>query len=65
MKPALTGVQKRAEAEKQLKGFIAKFDPRHQRLIRAVRREVRKRFPTANELAYDNDNFLQQEHDRR
>jgi hypothetical protein len=45
-------------AEKQLKTFIAKFDPKDQRLIRAVRSAVRKRFPTANELVYDNYNFF-------
>ena len=58
MKPDLTGVKKPAEAERQVKGFIAKFEPRHQRLIRAVRKAVRKRFPTAYELAYDNYNFF-------
>ena len=36
-------------AERQLKGFVAKFEPRHQTLILAVRRALRKRFPTANE----------------
>src|SRR5437660_9565241 len=45
-------------AEKQLTSFINKFDPRHQTLIRGVRKELRKRFPTANELAYDNYNFF-------
>jgi hypothetical protein len=44
--------------EKQLKGFIEKFEPRHQALIRAVRKALRKRFPTAYELAYDNYNFF-------
>src|SRR5690242_21961937 len=47
-----------ADAERQLKGFIAKFDPGHQRLIRSVRKSVLKRFPTANELVYDNYNFF-------
>ena len=45
-------------AERQLKSFIAKFEPKHQVLIRAVRRALRKRFPTAYELAYDNYNFF-------
>jgi hypothetical protein len=44
--------------ERQLKAFIAKFDLEDQRLIRAVRSAVRKRFPTANELVYDNYNFF-------
>lgn len=44
--------------ETQLEGFIAKFDETDQRLIRSVRKAVRKRFPTANELVYDNYNFF-------
>jgi hypothetical protein len=47
-----------AAAEKQLGGFIAKFDPAHQKLIRAVRKVLRKRFPTSTELVYDNYNFF-------
>jgi hypothetical protein len=46
------------DAEQQLKSFIAKFEPRHQTLIRAVRKALRKRFPTGYELAYDNYNFF-------
>src|SRR5437016_14574235 len=45
-------------AEKQLTSFINKFDPKHRSLIRSVRKELRKRFPTAYELAYDNYNFF-------
>ena len=45
-------------AERQLAAFIRKFDPTDQRLIRAVRTALRKRFPTANELVYDNYNFF-------
>src|SRR5881275_703322 len=44
--------------EKKLTSFIDKFDPKHRRLIRSVRKELRKRFPTANELVYDNYNFF-------
>jgi Domain of unknown function (DU1801) len=47
-----------ADPERRLKTFIAKFEPRHQTLIRAVRKALRKRFPTAYELAYDNYNFF-------
>jgi hypothetical protein len=47
-----------ADAEKQLAGFIAKFEPKHQTLIRAVRKALRKRLPTAVELVYDNYNFF-------
>jgi hypothetical protein len=46
------------EAEARLKGFIAKFKPKHQALIRAARKMLRNRFPTAYELAYDNYNFF-------
>src|SRR5438876_211692 len=46
------------DAEKQLRAFIQRFEPKDQRLIRAVRSAVRKRFPTANELVWDNYNFL-------
>ncbi len=47
-----------ANAEKQLKSFIDKFEPKNQALIRAMREALRKRLPTANELAYDNYNFF-------
>jgi hypothetical protein len=46
------------ESERQLKHFVDKFEPGHQRLIRAVRRALRTRFPTAYELVYDNYNFF-------
>src|SRR5260221_12463225 len=58
MKRGTSADRTSATAEKQLKGFIAKFDPKHQTLIRAVRKSLRKRFPTAYELAYDNYNFF-------
>jgi hypothetical protein len=47
-----------ANAEKQLAAFIRKFNPTDQRLIRAIRSTLRKRFPTANELVWDNYNFF-------
>jgi hypothetical protein len=47
-----------AAAERQLRTFIQKFEPRHQRLIRATRNTVRKRLPTATEMVYDNYNFF-------
>ncbi len=46
------------DAEARLRSFILRFEPRHQRLIRAARRTLRRRFPTAFELAYDNYNFF-------
>jgi hypothetical protein len=45
-------------AEAQLKTFIAKFSAANQRLIRAIRTKLRARIPGANELVYDNYNFL-------
>ena len=39
--------------EAQLRSFIDRLDPQDQKLFRAVRAAVRRRFPTANELAYD------------
>ena len=47
-----------ASAATQVAGFIAKFDPANAKLIRACRSAMRKRLPTANELVYDNYNFL-------
>src|ERR1035438_5049520 len=47
-----------ADAEEQLKTFIDKFEPTNQVLIRALRRTLRKRLPTANELVWDNYNFF-------
>jgi hypothetical protein len=47
-----------ARPEKQLEAFISKFARKDQERIRAIRRAVRKRFPTANELVYDNYNFF-------
>jgi hypothetical protein len=46
------------DAETQLAAFIAKFDAKDQHLIRAVRAALRRRFPTAHELVYDNYNFF-------
>lgn len=44
---------KKLTPEAQLRSFIDKLDPKVQKLIRSVRAALRKRFPTANELAYD------------
>jgi hypothetical protein len=45
-------------AEQQLKSFIAKFDRNLGKHIRECRSAMRKRFPTAHEMAYDNYNFF-------
>jgi hypothetical protein len=46
------------DPEEQLRSFIEKFEPNHQAVIRAARKALRKIFPTATELAYDNYNFF-------
>ena len=47
-----------SDTEEQLLSFIEKFEPRHRAVIRAARKKLRKRFPTASELVYDNYNFF-------
>ena len=42
----------------QIRKFIARFDPAIAKVIRACRSALRKRFPTAVEIVYDNYNFL-------
>jgi len=53
-----TAARPASAAENQLDAFIGKFEPDLQALIRGARRALRERFPTANELAYDNYNFF-------
>src|SRR5689334_11386735 len=43
---------------RELNACIAKFDAPVARVIRACRSVLRKRFPTANEIVYDNYNFF-------
>jgi len=45
-------------AEAQLRSFNERLDPKHQKFNRSVRAALRKRFPTANELAYDYSSFF-------
>jgi hypothetical protein len=40
-------------AELQLAGLIAKLEPKSQELIKSMRKVLRRRIPTANELVYD------------
>jgi hypothetical protein len=42
----------------QLAGFIAKFDPAVAKAIRSARAALRRQFPTAIEVVYDNYNFF-------
>jgi hypothetical protein len=44
--------------EAQLQSFNGRFDPKQQKLIRSIRTAVRRRFPTANELAYHYSSFF-------
>ena len=44
---------KQRTPEARLRAYIDKLDPENRKLFRSVRAAVRKRFPTANELAYD------------
>jgi hypothetical protein len=44
--------------EAQLRSFNDRFDPKHQKFVRSIRAALRKRFPTANELAYDYSSFF-------
>jgi hypothetical protein len=48
----------RRSAEAQLRTLMAKFAPAHLRLIGAMRRWLRKRLPTAHELAYEYRDFF-------
>ena len=57
-KKAKSSTVSNPSAEKQLAGFIAKFAPEHQKVIRAARQWLRKRMRTAHELVYDNYNFF-------
>ena len=56
MKASKNITAKPLSAEQQLKGFLATFDPKHQALFVSVRRALRKRFPSADELVYDYPN---------
>jgi len=53
-----TKTTKTATPEKQLAAFIAKFTPEVAGLIRAARKSMRERLPSAVEMVYDNYNFF-------
>lgn len=48
----------RRSAEAELRTLITRFAPAHLRLIGAVRRWLRKRLPTAHEVAYEYRDFV-------
>lgn len=56
--PTTAPTKPTTSASKQLAGFIAKFDPEIAKLVRSARTLLRKRYPTAIELVYDNYNAL-------
>jgi hypothetical protein len=59
MKAAVkTARENSGDAEEQVQGFIGKFSPDNQALIRSVRKALQKRLAGANELVYDNYNFF-------
>ncbi len=43
---------------RQLAGFIAKLEPGVAKILRAARSALRRQFPAAHELVYDNYNFF-------
>lgn len=47
----------RRAAEAELSSLVEKYAPEHQRLIAAMRKSLRKRLPTAHELAYEYENL--------
>jgi len=47
-----------AAAEVRVTRFIARFEPKTQKLIRDCRARLRRRLPGANELVWDNYNFF-------
>src|ERR1035437_2146702 len=58
MKSRISSSTSPASTAKQLAAFIAKFDSKVAKLIRACRLEVRQLLPGAIELVYDNYNFF-------
>src|SRR5882762_8815083 len=53
-----TPPESKLSPEKQLSGFIAKFEPAMAARIRAVRKVMRRRVPNAIELVYDTYHFF-------
>jgi hypothetical protein len=58
MKASREVATKPLSVERQIRGFIARFEPKHQALIRSVRKAFCRRFPSANELVYDYSKFF-------
>jgi hypothetical protein len=47
-----------ATPKAQLDGFLAKFTPEIEKRARAALKIMRARYPTANQMVYDNYNFM-------
>jgi hypothetical protein len=47
----------RRAAEAELSSLVQKYAPEHQKLMAAMRTSLRKRLPTAHELAYEYENL--------
>ncbi|MDF3020191.1 MAG: hypothetical protein K0Q92_1494 [Steroidobacteraceae bacterium] len=58
MKKTLSKEESARSPEAQLRSLNERLDPKQQKLVRSIRAAVRKRFPTANELAYDYSSFF-------
>jgi hypothetical protein len=43
----------RRSAEAELRTLIAKFTPKHERLVSAIRKSLQKRLPTSHEVVYE------------
>ena len=56
--PELVDVSSTESPAKRVARFVAQFDPAIAKLVRSARAALRKRFPTAIELVYDNYNAL-------
>lgn len=54
----VTPATKPPTPEAQLRALLDKLDPQQRKIVRGVRAALRKRFPTANELAYDYSHSL-------
>jgi hypothetical protein len=52
------GAVEQSQAERQLASFIAKFSPEMAALAESILAAMRKRYPTAIQLVYDNYNAL-------
>jgi len=53
MKLEKTTAQRLSSAEKQLTVLISKLEPSTQKILKSLRKGLKKRFPSLNELVYD------------